>query len=166
MGGIRRTGNGRDAGDHEHGGGDPAHQLHRDFSCQRFADQNRGYVCNHHAHGRPAHDGSDGVVSRRQRNGSELSLVAHFREEERNQRGDECPSAVRRGLIVQRIGVQRPQTEANEHQADDPGQQQWRQPCGREHAQPRRECVIGNRGSENSEDDGSWLFQPRCKDKG
>jgi hypothetical protein len=58
-------------------------------------------------------------------------MASHFREEERNQRGDECPSAVWCGFIVQRIGMQRPQPEANEQQADDPGQQQWRQPCGR-----------------------------------
>ena len=89
-----------------------------------LAEQHDGHVGEQHAERGAEHDRDERRESRGQHDRRDLRLVAHFGEEERDD-GDAEDAPARRGrrvVVVERVGLERPQRDREERQRDEPAQ--------------------------------------------
>ncbi|KAG0188464.1 hypothetical protein DFQ28_004804 [Apophysomyces sp. BC1034] len=141
----------------EHERGHRMHRGGRQPVSKTIAQEDRGYICEHHAQ-RGAHNHAGQVMEPRgQCHGGDLRLVAHFREKKRHQRSaEDAEPCLRRLRVVcaQLVRKEHPCAHRDERQrkcpAHHPGSEQRRQPlaeragagmvdqCGGQHAEHDR----------------------------
>jgi len=162
-----RENNSDDACDDEQQGGGVTNRLHRQFIGEGVSDQHCGYIGRHHADGGSCYYPDQfTLIASTECNGRQLCLVSHFSKKKSHQRCDKYTRPVKLRIVIQRIRMQCPQSEANEDATGNQRQQvpgyPLRQPCTDSSGQP----VIDQRCHEDAGNDRPGLFQSGSEDKG
>jgi hypothetical protein len=148
-------------------GGKPADVFQRQALRQLLADQHRRNIGQHHADGRSHHHGDErACMLRAQRHSGELGLVTHLGDEEGDGGGDEGTGRVDLGCFVERIRMQGPEAEGDEHGAGDPGQPVRRNKLRQPDTDRAGQGMVKYRGDEDAGDDRPRLAQLRGQYEG
>jgi hypothetical protein len=83
-----------------------------------------------------------------------------------NRGGDEGAGAMQLGIVVERIRMQGPQAEADEQQADGPGQQPGRHQARQPDPDRAGQGMVEEGGDKDAGNDGAGFAQARGQDEG
>jgi hypothetical protein len=125
------------------------------------------HVRQQHAEGGAAHHRHHRRITRRQRHGRDLGLVAHLGQEERDHRGDEhAEPGARRFLLVDLVGHHDPGRHRDERQAEHPAHHFRSEQLADQRADRSGKGVVGDGRGEDSEHDRQRAAKARRQQEG